>query len=119
MRGIEEFCCQNLDCADHGKRGAGNLRQHGWSSKKQGIRMLYCRTCKTYFSERKGTALEGSRLPIEKAISVLEHLQDNCGVRQTSRLVKVSTGTVSRLISKAGVHAQAAHDELVADSPPD
>ena len=119
MRPIEEFCCQNLECSDHGKCGAGNLRGHGWSSKKQGIRMLYCRTCKTYFSERKGTALEGCRLPTEKALSVLEHLQDDCGVRQTSRLVKVSTGAVSRLTAKAGIHAQAAHDELVEDSPPD
>jgi transposase-like protein len=117
MCSLKEFCCQNLECSDYGKRGIGNLRKHGWSSKKQGIRMLYCRSCKTYFSERKGTALEGSRLPQEKAESVLEHVQEGCGVRQTARLVKVNKNTVSRLALKAGEHARDVHDELVAFSP--
>ena len=117
MHSLKEFCCQNLKCSDYGKRGVGNLRPHGWSSKKQGIRMLYCRSCKTYFSERKGTALEDSRLPQEKAESVLEHVQEGCGVRQTARLVKVDKNTVSRLALKAGEHARDVHDELVAFSP--
>ena len=68
MRAIEEFCCQNIGCPDFGKRAAGNLRVHGWSSKKQRIRTLVCRTCGEFFSERKGTALWHSRLPQSKAL---------------------------------------------------
>ena len=119
MRRIEEFCCQNNQCPDYGKRDTGNLRQHGWSSRKKGIRMLYCRTCKKYFSERKGTALWQCRLPDEKAVCVLEHVAEGCGVRQTARLVKVNRNTVSRLIGVAGEHARRVHDELVAFSPQD
>ena len=119
MRAIEEFCCQNSECPDSGKRGAGNLRQHGWSSKKNNIRMLYCRTCDTYFSERKGTAMWQCRLPEEKAIAAFEHISEGCGVRQTARLVKVNKNTVCRLTALAGGHAARLHDELVAVSPSD
>jgi transposase-like protein len=118
MRPMELFCCQNLACPDYGKRGGGNVRQHGWSSKPRRIRMLYCRTCASYFSERKGTPLWQSRLEEKKALSVLEHVAEGCGVRQTARLVKVNKNTVCRLSALAGDHACRAHDELVDFSPP-
>ncbi|HIG57163.1 MAG TPA: hypothetical protein EYQ18_24860 [Candidatus Handelsmanbacteria bacterium] len=81
--------------------------------------MLYCRTCKGYFSERKGSALWQSRLREDQAISVLEHLSDGCGVRPTARLVKVHRNTVCRLNQQAGDHAARTDDEGVALSPPD
>ncbi len=118
MHPLEAFCCQYFPCSDYGQCGVGNLRWHGWSSKKNQIRMLYCRTCKTYFSERKGSALWHSRLPEEKAVSVLEHIADGCGVRQTARLVKVHRDTVCRLNRQAGDHAARTHDEVVSVSPP-
>ena len=117
MRELEAFCCQNSCCSDYGKRGVGNLRFHGWSSKKKQIRMLYCRRCATYFSERKGSALWQSKLPEEKALCVLEHIADGCGVRQSARLVKVHKSTVSRLNRMAGDHAKDTHEELVSFSP--
>ncbi len=98
MRAIEEYCCQDCECPAHGKRGAGNLRWHGWSSRQSRIRMLYCRTCGAYFSERKGTALWQCRLSEEKAVSVLGHVAEGCGVRQTARLVGVNRNTVCRLV---------------------
>ena len=101
----------NNDCT-----GKGNLRWHGYSGHKRLIRGLYCGTCGKYFSERKGTVLEHSRLDEVKAISLLEHLRDGCGVRSTSRLVRVSTNTVLRYSRRAGKHAVAIHDELVAFS---
>jgi transposase-like protein len=119
MRPIEAFCCQNSDCPDFGKRSAENLRQHGWSSKKNRIRLLYCRTCGSYFSERKGTALYHCHLPEEKAMSVLAHVAEGCGVRQTARLVHVNKNTVYRLTAVVGDHARRTHDELVAFSPED
>ncbi len=80
--------------------------------------MIYSRTCKAHFSERKGTVLEHSpRLSQEKAVSLLEHIRDGCGTRSTSRLVKVGTNTVTRYTRKAGDHAQNTHDHLVAFSP--
>ena len=116
---IEQFFCHNSPCADHGKRGHGNLYFRGWSGRGKKIRMVYCRTCRKSFSERKGTALERSRLPPEKVVSVLDHLREGCGLRATSRLTGVSRDAISRTIAKAGGQAKGLHDELVAFSPDD
>ena len=82
-------------------------------------RLLKCRTCWARFSERKGTPLYRSHLPEEKVISILEHLAEGGGVRQTERLVKAHRDTVMRYGRRAGDHAKLAHDELVALSPDD
>ena len=80
--------------------------------------MLRCRTCQVRFSERKGTPLFDARLPPEKVESVLEHVAEGCGVRQTGRLCRVAPNTVARSSRLAGEHARDAHDELVELSPP-
>jgi predicted metal-dependent phosphotriesterase family hydrolase len=43
----------------------------------------------------------------------VEHLAEGCGIRPTSRLVKVSKGTVARLLKTTGRHAQKFHDQEV------
>lgn len=119
MRPLEQFCCQNSECPQYGKRGAGNLTVCGWSNRRKTIRQLYCRVCKARFSERKGTPLYYAKLPVERVLSILEHVQEGCGVRQTGRLAKVSKDTANRYVWLAGEHAAALHDELVAFSPSD
>lgn len=118
MDDLSTFCCQNPGCSDHGVRGRGNLTVCGHYGKHQHYRLLYCRTCKARFSERKGTPLYRSHLPEGKAESVLHHVSEGCGVRQTGRLVGVHRDTVMRYCRLAGDHARATHDELVAVSPP-
>ena len=108
---VSDLCCVNSQCPDRGKRGAGNLVCRKLFGKGR-WRFVRCRTCREEFSERRGTAWFGVHLPPDKALAVLEHLADGCGVRQTARRVKVSTNTVMRLTQKAGAHAAATHDEL-------
>jgi hypothetical protein len=115
---IEHFCCQNSQCLDTGVRAGGNLYFRGWSGKARRIRLVYCRTCKRCFSERKGTVLEHARLPDDKALAILKHLREGCGTRATGRLVEVDKNTVTRYLAKAGAHGQKLHDELVVLSPP-
>ena len=116
---LARFCCLNSQCPDHGVRGGKNLSVCGHYGKDDSIRFLRCRSCGDRFSERKGTPLFHSHLTREKAAAVLEHIAEGCGVRQTERLVGVHRDTVTRDTRKAGDHAPAAHDELVALSPPD
>ena len=116
---IEAFFCHHSVCPDHGKRAHGNLYFRGWSGRDKKIRMVYCRTCKRSFSERKGTAFERSQLPTDKVVSVLDHIREGCGIRSTSRLTGVSRDTISRYIALAGDQAKDLHDELVAFSPSD
>src|ERR1022692_1289365 len=119
MDDLKIFCCQNPECPDYSQRDKDNLRvcfRYGPAKQR---RMLACRTCQDRFSERKGTPLFHCKLPEDKAVSVLHHLRENCGVLQTSRLVGVNKNTVVRLAVVAGQHAKECHDELVAFSPSD
>ena len=115
---LSRFCCQNPDCPQYGERGAGNLSVCDRLAKAN-HRLLYCNVCKARFSEFKGTPLFNSKLPHEKALAILEHLAEGCGVRQTARLVGVNKDTVTRLALLAGRHAKDTHDEVVAFSPGD
>ena len=119
MDDLKTFCCQNPRCPGCGRRGLDNLRVAFRNGPNKERRVLACRTCQQRFSERKGTALYHAKLPQDKALAVLQHLQESCGVRQTSRLVGVNKNTVVRLALVAGQQAQAIHDERVAFSPPD
>ena len=114
---IDSFFCHNPDCKHYGQRKNGNLWFCGWSGKAKKIRMIYCKTCRKQFSERKGTVLWESRLPTGKALSILDHIREGCGTRSTSRLVHVSTDTVTRYLLIAGAHAKKVHAELVSFSP--
>ena len=118
MDDLSRFCCLNSNCPDYGKRGVGNLTVPHRYGPGKSRRMLRCRTCKERFSERKGTPLFDTRLPPEKVESVLEHVAEGCGVRQTGRLCRVNPTTVARYSRIAGGHARQLHDELVAFSPP-
>src|SRR5436305_3990693 len=117
MDDLSHFCCLNSQCPDFGRRDAGNLTVTGRLGKSRQFRLLYCRTCRARFSERKGTPLYRAHLPEEKVTSILEHITEGCGVRKTARLVKVHPDTVSRYGRAAGEHARAAHDDLVTRSP--
>jgi LacI family transcriptional regulator len=116
---LSRFACQNPDCVDYGKRGIGNLTVCARYGKQKQHRLLYCRTCRDRFSERKGTPLFGSQLSEDKAVSLLQHLAERNGVRAAGRLVGVNRNTVVRYSRLVGDHALRIHDELVALSPPD
>ena len=90
---LSRFCYQLSECPDCGKRGHGNLTVCGCYGKAKQHRLLYCRTCKACFSERKGTPLFASCLPEDKAIDLLKQLADRNGARATVRLVGVCTAT--------------------------
>jgi transposase-like protein len=117
MDDLSRFCCQNAACPDFGKRNAGNLSVCGLFGKANRLRLIYCRTCKARFSERKGTPLFQARLGEDKILAVASHVAEGCGVRKTGRLVGVTPNTVSRYSRLFGRHAKALHDELVAFSP--
>ena len=111
------FCCQNERCVTYGSKGLGNLRVADHIGKHKDIRLLQCRTCKARFSERKGTVFYRAHTPVEKVVSILEHVQESCGMRSTGRLLHVKEDTVIRYARLAGAHAERLHEELLAFSP--
>ena len=116
---LSRFCCQDPDCPDFGKRAHGNLTVCARYGKTKEHRLLYCRSCKARFSERKGTPLFRCCLAGEKAIDLIGHVADRNGVRATARRVGVAPNTVVRYSRLVGPHARQVHDEFVALSPPD
>jgi transposase-like protein len=119
MDDLGRFCCQNPACSNAGKRGQGNRSVTMRYGPQQSRRLLRCSTCKTRFSERKGTPLFASRLPTQQVVSILAHVAEGIGTRKTARLSGAHRDTVARYIRQAGDQAQQLHDELVAFSPGD
>ena len=115
---LSRFGCPSERCPDHGQRGAGNLTVCGRYGKQKHHRLLYCRTCRARFAERKGAPLFGSKPPQDKAVSLCQHLAERCGVRSTARRVGVNRNTVVRSSRPGGPHARQIHDEFGAFSPP-
>jgi len=111
------FCCQNKRCPALGRRGAGNLCVRERIGKHKNIRLLYCRICKKRFSENKGTIFYRTRLPKQKIVAIMRHVQEGNGMRQTGRLEGVKEDTVIRLTRQAGRHARGLHEQLLAFSP--
>jgi len=112
QRPLEELCCVNSECPDKGQRGHDNLSVR--KGKGGGRwRILRCSTCKTEFSERKGTALFGTKMSPEKIVTVAQHLKEGCGIRKTVRLTGASKTGVTSMAIRLGLHARALHDERV------
>lgn len=112
---IDELCCVNEVCRDRGVRGQGNLSVRNKGKARSGWRMLRCSTCKKEFSERKGTAFSGMKMPPERAQDIAKHLKERCGVRKTARLTGASKNGVTSVAIRLGLHAKAQHDTDVQD----
>lgn len=109
---INTLAWVNEECQLFNQPAAGNLTVRKVYGQDR-IRLLRCDSCKEEFSERRGTALFNTKIPEAKAQSVIEHLEEGCGIRPTSRLVKVGKDTVARLLKVAGRHAKKFHDHKV------
>jgi len=115
---LAKFCCPNKNCFQFGIRGAQNISVRDTYGPNN-TRLLWCRTCDERFSERRGTIFFDSRLPEDKVLSIIEHVNEGCGMRKTGRLLNVTPNTVCRYTKMAGEHSEKLHDELVAFSPSD
>src|ERR687894_599151 len=73
---------------------------------------------KMVFSERRNTALFKTKVSEAKAEAIIDHLDEGCSVRATSRLTKAAKVTVARLLKTSGRHAQRFHDQEVQDVKP-
>jgi hypothetical protein len=114
---LTTLACINADCQQFARPGQGNLtiRQvYG----KDGIRLLRCGSCHEEFSERRNTALFNTQVSEAKAEAIIDHLEEGCRVRATSRLTKTAKVPVARLLKTSGRHAQRFHDQEVQNLRP-
>ena len=114
---LATLACVNSECQYYGQSGQHKLvirKVYG----RDRIRLLRCGSCQDEFSERRGTALFNTKVSEAKAIEVIDHLDEGCSVRSTSRLTKVAKETVARLLKVSGRHAQRFHAQEVHDLSP-
>jgi IS1 family transposase/transposase-like protein len=114
---LATLACVNADCQHFGRPGQGNLAIRKIYGKDR-IRLLRCGSCHEEFSERRNTAWFNTKVSEAKAEEVIDHLDEGCSVRATSRLTKTSKVTVARLLKMRGRHAQRFHDQEVKDLRP-
>ena len=109
---VDSLWCMNEACKYFQKSGLGNLvirKIYGHDR----IRYLRCRHCGREFSERRGSALFNTKITEDKAVSVMDHLNEGCGVKSTAKLVHVSKDAVRRLIEVTGKTSKEIHDKRV------
>jgi len=110
--GYSHLACPSAECPDYGRRGAANLRPHGWSTRDKAVRCLRCATCTGHFSERANTPLFGLRTSEPTLIAIARHLAEGVGCRATARLTGVGLNTVLRFTARFGKHAEPFHDRM-------
>lgn len=73
MKSLSNLSCQNKKCPDYGKRKSKNLAVCGWHGINNHIRLLYCRTCKSRFSEIQNAKISGNRLEKRNSENLLKN----------------------------------------------
>lgn len=104
------FACPNPDCSKFNCFGAGNLSVAEWTGKNKGIRRLYCHMCGQRFSERRGTLMDGTKLPHEAVVRIVKCLGHGCSIEATADICEVDARTVEKFLAKAGRRAEDFHN---------
>jgi len=103
------FACPNSDCADFNRFNAGNLSIAEWMGKDKAIRRLYCKTCGSRFSERRGSLMQDTKLSQVDVVRIIKCLSHGCSVEAAADICEVDTRTVQRLLEKSGKRASDFH----------
>jgi transposase-like protein len=106
---LELFACPNPDCYMFNRFGAGNLSVVERNGKGKAIRRLYCNHCHQRFSERRGSLMQYTHLPLETVVRVIKCLTYGCSQEATADICEVDVRSVERLLHRAGQRAEDFH----------
>jgi transposase-like protein len=112
---LSGFACPNPECIDFNKFGAGNLRVSERNGKNGRLRRLVCCTCQIRFQERRGTLMEGAKIPREKVELIMKCLTWGNSIAATADIAEVDERTVERIVRRAGERAGVFHDRAAQD----
>src|SRR6266446_3576793 len=107
MEPSEQFC-PNLACYARGQIGQGNIIIH--DRKRQRYR---CRVCKSTFSARRGTMLEGLRTPTALIVIVVTLLAYGCPIQAIVHAYGLDERTVADWQKRAGKQCHQVHQAIV------
>lgn len=73
---------------------------------RNGLQRFRCLSCRKTFLEPHKRPLDDMRLPIEKAVSVIQHLVEGCSIRTTERITGVEKRTILTLLALVGCRSE-------------
>src|SRR3954454_7742765 len=94
---LEERWCDNTDCPDYGKVGAGNLKAFSYVEQR-----YYCATCRRTASADKHTFFETIRSPRASVLEALALLSERNRLRAVARLTHHSPNRVLHWLALPG-----------------
>ena len=80
---------------------------------RRGHQRFQCAECKKTFIEDYERPLGDMRLPIEKAVSIIQHLVEGCSVRSTERLTGIEKRTILSLLEVVGPRCESLMEERI------
>jgi IS1 family transposase len=107
------FSCPNLQCRQFNRPGAGNIAHRSWTGKHKHIERLRCTVCGREFSEREGTLIARSKLPIETVERLLKCQRWGVCDEGTADICGVDLKTVQRFQQVATHRAHLHHQQAV------
>ena len=79
-----------------------NTPTNRFGKDRNGLQRFRCPTCKKTFLEPHERPLGEMRLPLEKAVSVIQLLAEGCSIRSTERITGVEKRTILSLLALVG-----------------
>jgi hypothetical protein len=77
--------------------------------KHHAMRRLYCGHCGQRFSERHGTLLQDTKLPLVAVVRILKCLMHGCAIEAAADICDVDARTIERFLELAGARAADFH----------
>jgi transposase-like protein/IS1 family transposase len=84
---------------------------------RKGNQRYRCVRCKKTFQEIQDRPLGTMRLPIEKAVQVLQLLVEGCSVRSTERITGIEKKTILALLERVGERCETLLENLIRNVP--
>ena len=110
-RGKIFVVCQNPKCRYYLKESRKDIIKSG--KKSTGHQKYYCKHCRTYSMETKGTPLYRKRLSEKEITIICKHLVEKNGIRSIERITGHHRDTIGRLLEDLAEHAEEINDMLI------
>jgi len=102
-KGKIDLTCQNPRCKYYLKEKDKDIIKKGKFS--TGHQRYYCKHCKTYFTDTKGTPLYRKHMSEKEIINICKHFTEKNGIRSVERITGHHRDTIGNLLTDMAEHA--------------